>query len=379
MDSKELSQLILKRHIQDVDLSKIDLNGYDFSECVLKNVKFVSKDQQDRELKNINFKDAQLEYVLFDNAIIENCNFDVTNPDDDKTKIDYNPSINKVSFRKCKLINCRFRNAKFFWSDFRYSEIKHATFENSEIEFCDFYRAFFHGIIIFKKSKISNSSLHYTYFNSTIIRKENILNGKILQQDYENYEKFLNEWHYNGPGVRQNDQGDKSSWSPEDSLEARFTDAEDIYKSLNGLWVSKGFLYDANWAYVQGRKMERKRLKAELKSDKIPVCLKLRKLPFFIWNKFCDIFFGYGESIIKMIGTYILIVIVCACLFYVNISLESFFDAIEFSFKNMIAMTPEEIKNVSFFVDVLNVIQTTVGILMTGIFGFILGNKIRNQ
>ena len=30
-------------------------------------------------------------------------------------------------------------------------------------------------------------------------------------------------------------------------------------------------------------------------------------------------------------------------------------------------------------VDMLNVVQTTIGILLTGIFGFILGNKIRNQ
>ena len=30
-------------------------------------------------------------------------------------------------------------------------------------------------------------------------------------------------------------------------------------------------------------------------------------------------------------------------------------------------------------VDMLNVIQTTIGIILTGIFGFILGNKIRNQ
>ena len=29
--------------------------------------------------------------------------------------------------------------------------------------------------------------------------------------------------------------------------------------------------------------------------------------------------------------------------------------------------------------DMLNLVQTTIGILLTGIFGFILGNKIRNQ
>lgn len=37
------------------------------------------------------------------------------------------------------------------------------------------------------------------------------------------------------------------------------------------------------------------------------------------------------------------------------------------------------IRDVSPLVDMLNVIQTTIGIILTGIFGFILGNKIRNQ
>jgi hypothetical protein len=45
----------------------------------------------------------------------------------------------------------------------------------------------------------------------------------------------------------------------------------------------------------------------------------------------------------------------------------------------MAGMDSETIRGVSPLVDMLNVIQTTIGILLTGIFGFILGNKIRNQ
>ena len=41
------------------------------------------------------------------------------------------------------------------------------------------------------------------------------------------------------------------------------------------------------------------------------------------------------------------------------------------------ALLGEALKEI--LVDMLNVIQTTIGILLTGIFGFILGNKIRNQ
>ena len=43
------------------------------------------------------------------------------------------------------------------------------------------------------------------------------------------------------------------------------------------------------------------------------------------------------------------------------------------------ASSPELDAIHDFIISVLNLIQTTIGILTTGIFGFILGNKIRNQ
>jgi hypothetical protein len=387
MDSKELSLLILKKHIEDVDLSNIDLNGYDFSECIIKNVIFAAVNQQDRELKNINFKNAQIEHVLFDNATLENCNFDVAKPDDDKAEkkktVDDKPSMVRVSFRNCKLISCRFRNAKISWSDFRYSEINQATFEDSEIDFCDFYRTFFMGVVIFRKSKISNSSLYYTYFNEgATIRKENILKGRILQQDKVVYRKFLVDWKTKGTGVRKNNQkNSKSAWSPDKSLKVRFADAEDIYKNLNGLWMSKGYLGDANWAYIKGRKMERKRMIAELTSENISIYQKLINLVFIFWNFLSDAMFGYGESIRKMILSYIITVMLFAYFYYASseVSLPTYVCAIGISLKNMVAMSSDEITNASPLIDFLNIIQTTIGILITGIFGFILGNKIRNQ
>lgn len=45
----------------------------------------------------------------------------------------------------------------------------------------------------------------------------------------------------------------------------------------------------------------------------------------------------------------------------------------------MVGMDSEVLADVSPLVDMLNVVQTTIGILLTGIFGFILGNKIRNR
>ncbi|NOU48281.1 MAG: pentapeptide repeat-containing protein [Bacteroidales bacterium] len=371
MEAEEMSKLVTQKHIEDVDLSESDIDGFDFSGCEINNVVFASVTQQNKEIRGVNFNAARLTNVSFEGATLINCDFD-----------GFKTNLTKVSFKRCTLLKCRFRNSVISWSDFRYTEVNLATFEGSRIDFCDFYRAFFVGVVIFRKSRISNSSLYYTYFDEgATIRKENLVDGRILQQDKIAYTKFLVDWNTNGTGQRKNEQNRLSDWSPDASLKSRFGDAEDIYKTLNGLWTSKGFLGEANWAYVKGKKMERRRLMAELTDNQWTMNQKFKNLIFIAWNYLCDFMFGYGESMKRMILSYILVVFIFAYLYYASpdISLPSYARAIGISLKNMVALSSAEVENVSPLVDFLNIIQTTFGILVTGIFGFILGNKIRNQ
>ena len=296
-------------------------------------------------------------------------------------KIDFTGCrIERTNFKGCELVHCRFRNAKISWSDFRYAEIQHGTFEGAEIEFSDFYRAVIDGVVIFSGSSFSNCSLNKTYLGEcAIIRKENLKDNKILQQNKEDYRKFLVDWHTYGTGERTNDVNMKSDWSPDAAVEARWSDAEVIYKNFNALWAGKGYFADGNWAYVQGRKMERRRMISQISDKSVKPIAKIANVWNIISNTFSDVFFGYGESMLKMILTYILTVFIFAWAFTENVSILEYTQALAISLKNMAGMDSETIRGVSPLVDMLNVIQTTIGILLTGIFGFILGNKIRNQ
>lgn len=370
MKSNTLSEQLARHLVEDMDVSMLNVDGFDFSECTLKNITFTTEGQEDRYFKHLDFKGAILQNVSFENARLENCNFDGAH-------------LSRIAFKNCKMTACRFRNATITWSDFRYAEINQVTLEGAIIDYCDFYRSFFIGVGIFRKSLISNSSLYYTYFDEgATLRKENLVGHHILQQNKHNYRKFLIDWNKYGTGVRKNNQQNSiSDWNPQASLNARFADTEDIYKNLNGLWTSKGFLGDANWAYVQGKRMERHRMMAELRYEENTFFRKLNKVLAVIVNLFLDLLFGYGESIRKMIFTYVLVILLFAYVFYASteVSLPSYINAMGISFKNMVAMTPDEVTSISPFIDMLNVVQTTIGILLTGIFGFILGNKIRNQ
>ena len=296
-------------------------------------------------------------------------------------KIDFTGcTLERVNFKGCEMVHCRFRNAKISWSDFRYAEIQHGTFEGAQIDFCDFYRAFIDGVVIFSGSSIANCSLNKTYLGDcAVIRKENLRDNRILQQNKEEYRKFLVDWHTYGTGERTNDLNVKSDWSPQAAVDARWADAEVIYKNLNALWSGKGYIADGNWAYVQGKRMERWRMISQMHDKSLNWLKKGANIWHICTNFMSDLFFGYGESMTKMIVTYILTVFLFAWAFTENVSLLEYSQAFAISLKNMVGMDSDILQDVSPLVDMLNVVQTTIGILLTGIFGFILGNKIRNQ
>ena len=296
-------------------------------------------------------------------------------------KIDFTGcTLERVNFKGCEMVHCRFRNAKISWSDFRYAEIQHGTFEGAQIDFCDFYRAFIDGVVIFSGSSFANCSLNKTYLGDcAIIRKENLRDNRILQQNKEEYRKFLVDWHTYGTGERTNDLNVKSDWSPQAAVDARWADAEVIYKNFNALWSGKGYIADGNWAYVQGKRMERWRMISQMHDKSLNWLKKGANIWHICTNFMSDLFFGYGESMTKMIVTYILTVFLFAWAFTENVSLLEYSQAFAISLKNMVGMDSDILQDVSPLVDMLNVVQTTIGILLTGIVGYILGNKIRNQ
>ena len=125
--------------------------------------------------------------------------------------------------------------------------------------------------------------------------------------------------------------------------------------------------------------MERRRMIAEMGSSEVKWYTKIANCWRIFTNTLSDTMFGYGESILKMIITYVITVFFFAFLFSEEVSPLAYLDALGISLKNMAGVDSDVLSGVSPFVDMLNVLQTTLGILITGIFGFILGNKIRNQ
>lgn len=240
--------------------------------------------------------------------------------------------LRQVSFKGANLLRCRFRKSDIAWCDFRYAHIEAGTFEDANVEFCDFYRALFEGIVIFNHSSFGDCSFTKCYFgDSAVIRKDNLKDGRLLQQDKEAYRKFLCDWHDLGTGDRKNDLNRQSDWSPEGALKGRWLEAEELFKNFNALWSGKGYIADGNWAYVRGRRMERRRMISDYANPRVSIGRKVVNTWSILVNYFSDIFFGFGESMFRMIMTYILTVFIFAWAFTSNVSLLEYSQALAVS------------------------------------------------
>ena len=310
--------------------------------------------------------------IDFSNRTLENYCFD------DKILIN-------VSFRNCKLINCRFRNTCIYFCDLRYSDINGGTFEKAYMWWSDLYRAYFQGVIRFANATISDTSINNAYFSgATLIRKMNFKNKSLLQMDADIYKYFLIIWDSvrNYKDKIKTDDNITGEEKINRITDRRNEELELIFKNLSSIFIATGFSNDSNWAYVQGKKAERKVLGKEISIRKLlgkDSIRQLKVLGKWSTNWLFDIAFGYGESLVKISRTYLTIVTVFTFIYMYECNIQDIVQAFIISFKNMVGSSDDLPLEDNIFLSVLNVIQTTAGILITGIFGFILGNKIRNQ
>ena len=197
--------------------------------------------------------------IDFSNRTLENYCFD------DKILIN-------VSFRNCKLINCRFRNTCIYFCDLRYSDINGGTFEKAYMWWSDLYRAYFQGVIRFANATISDTSINNAYFSgATLIRKMNFKNKSLLQMDADIYKYFLIIWDSvrNYKDKIKTDDNITGEEKINRITDRRNEELELIFKNLSSTFIATGFSNDSNWAYVQGKKAERKVLGKEISIRKL--------------------------------------------------------------------------------------------------------------
>jgi len=355
-DARELSDLINKNLIKDLDLTEFDFtsNQINFSGKQLEGVNF----SDNKTLKNVLFLKSTLINCKFERSYLDSCDFS-------QAQIKGLGDAKYASFKDSKIYKTKFREAVIELCDFRYADIIDSTLQSAYLKYTDFYRTAFKGITIFQDAKIESSSLNYISFETFCITSDNLMKNKsgasLVQENHAIYEDFLSKW------IRL-DIAKNEMKIVEGGLASKFREAERIYRQFSALWEGRGHNKDAEWAYVQAKRMERKRLWFESETNKFANKLKA------VLNLLLDVVLGYGVRLSRVIITYLTLILLFGVLYKI-LSGGDIVSCMSLSLGYTIGVRPEA----NPAIEVLSMFQTGMGMLLTGFLGFVVANKVRKS
>jgi len=352
----ELSNLLKEQIIKDIDFTQFDFtsNQINFSGKQLESVDF----SDNKTLRNVLFQKSILIDCKFERAFVDACDFT-------QARIKGTGDAKYASFKDAKIYKTKFRNAEIDLCDFRYADIIDCTLQGAYLKYADFYRTAFKGITIFQDAKIESSSLNYISFETFCITSDNLkknsASASLVQENHAVYEDFLAKW------IRLDNVKNEMA-IVEGGLTSKYREAERIYRQFSALWEERGHNKDAEWAYVQGKRMERKRLWHESKDHVFK-----NRLKAFL-NLLLDVILGYGVRLIRVICTYIILILLFGII-YKLLSGHDIINCMKLSIGYTIGVRTES----SPVIEILSMFQTGIGMLLTGFMGFVVANKVRKS
>jgi len=365
-------------------------------------------------LHGVHFDGARMKNCSFSFATIENCSFKGTHMDhcsfegaklksiyserQDETKATKfkKTNITQTTFKEATITHGRFRSPRnektkefiqkttLHDCDFRYCKIIDCTFEDAELHKCDFYRTLFREINVFLGSKFSLCSFNLVYFEHSCILKDNL--DRLVVENKKECIGFLEK-------IFVDDVGKSASF---DKIKERYKEGERIYRNFSSMWESKGHYRDAEWAYLNAKRMAKNNNWVQLglfdnkenckwyKWPPLIIARLIRGRKHLVKGLLTEMiyhFTGYGTSISRIFIAYFIVIFAFSVYYSYSYSPSNFQLPVSFmiglkSMLGLINITEEKCCGIDGFVSTL---QTGIGILFTGFLGFVIANRLRKR
>jgi hypothetical protein len=148
-----------------------------------------------------------------------------------------------------------------------------------------------------------------------------------------------------------------------------------VYRGLSSLFSGRGSFDDAGAAYVYSRRLERR--------ARGPFYRASRFRPFsWLWLWIADLVCGFGESLPRVVAWIAALALLPGLgyrLFGGVVGAHGLLDDLLYSLSSLTSSQPSGLNAAVRLVSWIGVVQTFLGVALLGLFGFVLGNKIRNS
>ncbi|KMO42671.1 pentapeptide repeat protein [Methylobacterium tarhaniae] len=346
--------------IEEADFGKADLSGARFV-----GVAGGQADFTEAMLEDASFRDASLRFARLPRSLLDGADFsgadlwgaDFTGADADYTTF-RGARLDEVNLADTNLTHADFEGASLTKARLTGSRLRSATLTGAKLDGADLSGADLSAATLVRLD-LSSCALHRA--------------------------RFAGAW-LNGTRFRAAQIGEAVG----EEVAGEYEAAKASYLALEQNFQSIGSHDEAGWAYRRRRRMGRLHAEAQARAawraqDRNGLMRHgYRWLADHVVEWLCD----YGESLSRIVRAFALIIVVFAGLFGLTGGLipegsaQATYNAIDllsYSALNMMTANPPEIgiKPVGRVTNLLVGVQGATGIVLMGLFGFVLGNRLR--
>lgn len=311
-----------------------------------------------------------------------------------------------VSFRASELQDVRFPHVRLEENDFSGADLRdcdfrvvscaRSSFSHARIVGCDFYNAYFEGAVVFSRTQLTCVSLDRAWLQGV-----SDLDGAAFERPSESpalvheaaddvYARFLERTK--DERLMATASGRPASGDIAAAVRRRRMRAAETYRRLSGIWTSSGQFDDATFAYVRSKELEREHLASTVRARlqrRHPAGpaerASWRDLGRYLALSLARWTCNYGDSLGRIALLVLALVLVPGTVYALAGAVRTGSGATVHSWATSVLFSLERITGSSTLhpatrgVELLGGLQTLSGIGLIGLFGFVLGNKIRNS
>lgn len=381
-------------NLSGADLSGLDLSGMDLHGIVLSCLNragndLICVDLRGARLGKVNLQGAQIRRVNLEDAVLGEANLQGANLRDANLQRAFlkAASLRRANLRYANLQKAILWNADLEGADLSFAELQEANLMNANLQRASFREATLEGALLL-----------YAKLNDTVL-------SNVKQDGLRRVQLYGAELENTGLKKEQLEPG------LGEELKGRYNEARIAYLSLKRNFEDLGDYESAAWAYIKERLMEKKcnapwraRVyygKEEL-GDKLDAKSNLPASDPRVWrfylrhtvkwlsDWFVELICNYGEGPWRTVAAMGIVFALFTALYWITgavksvgqeptdlTSAEALRNAIVFGLCKLTAMDPADLAPAHWWVDILTALEAMIGIGLTGLLGFVLGNRIR--
>ncbi|WP_147028870.1 pentapeptide repeat-containing protein [Methylobacterium oxalidis] len=346
---------------EEADFSRADLSGACFTAVAGGQAKFTAA-----MLEDANFANAALRFAQFADALLDGANFSVAD-------------LWGANFAGADADYTNFKGARLDEANLSDAHLTYAVFEEATLTKASLSGSRLRGAR-FTGAKLDGADLSAADLSSTDLVRLNLSSCNLR------HARFAGAW-INGTRFRIEQLGGAVG----EEIAGEYEAAQASYLALEQNLKSIGSHHEASWAYKRGRRMGRYQSGRKALSAWRVRDLKALVRHGYRWgaDRFVEWLCDYGESLSRIVRAFVLLILLFGALYAITGGLipeasdgtptRNFVDLVSYSALNMMTANPPEIgiKPIGRVTNLLVGLQGALGIILMGLFGFVLGNRMR--